>query len=64
MLLHIYMHVCTPIPPSTYAYAHMHTPTCIHAQVVAFGLLTTEHAYLKSGWNQLDALIALICVSK
>ena len=33
-------------------------------KVVANGLLFTPDAYLKSGWHQIDALIALLCVGE
>ena len=38
--------------------------TEIGLKILAHGLLFTEHAYLKSGWNQLDAAIAIVCIAE
>ena len=34
------------------------------AKVIANGLLTTQNAYFKSGWNQLDAAITILCIGE
>ena len=35
----------------------------IAAKIVAHGLLRGKNAFLKSGWNQLDAIIAILCAT-